>query len=273
MKTKKLAALFLCLMMLTALIPGFQHSASAASAVDPNLDWGSMKYNVGEYITLTWNVTGGNNVHVTDLEWYYVTEEDTIKSVYEYSISGKNGSHTHRVQEGGQLSFLFYFNYVNDYGQVEYDSWYNTYYIDANGWSNEDIGWTYYTGGSRSKGWIRDSGNWYLMNSNGVMQTGWAKNSGSWYLLNSSGAMQTGWTKDGGNWYFLGSNGAMRTGWVSDSGSWYFMNPSGSMHTGWLLQGGTWYYLWGNGAMATGTQYVDGRNNKFSSSGAWLGYK
>ena len=44
------------------------------------------------------------------------------------------------------------------------------------------------------------------------------------------------------------------------------------MQTGWVQSGKAWYYFDDTGAMVTGTVNVGGKKNKFSSTGAWLGY-
>lgn len=85
--------------------------------------------------------------------------------------------------------------------------------------------------------------------------------------------MGTGWLDDGGTWYHLSGSGAMDTGWLKKGGSWYWLASSGAMQVGWQRVGGTWYYLdpKTGGAMVTGTVVIDGRQERFSSSGAWLG--
>ena len=39
-----------------------------------------------------------------------------------------------------------------------------------------------------------------------------------------------------------------------------------------MAPGTQWYYFDSTGAMVTGKLEIDGRMNKFSDSGAWLGY-
>ncbi|MBN1075345.1 cell wall-binding protein [Clostridium botulinum] len=54
------------------------------------------------------------------------------------------------------------------------------------------------------KGWYEESGNWYYLNDEGVMQTGWVKDKDElWYYMNSNGVMQTGWSELKGVWYYL----------------------------------------------------------------------
>ena len=161
------------------------------------------------------------------------------------------------------------------------------------GWVNSGSVWYYYnTKGTKVTGWQQIGGAWYFFNSKGVMQTGWVQDGGKWYFMAGSGAMATGWVYDGGKWYYMSAAGTMVTGWIQLGGTWYYMTPSGAMatgwqqisgkwyyflssgamKTGWLQLGKTWYYFDANGAMVTGNYKIDGKTNKFSSSGAWIGY-
>ncbi len=143
----------------------------------------------------------------------------------------------------------------------------------TNRWVQAGTDWWYLdSNGSSASGWTLINGSWYhFMYLGGPMETGWIKDRGSWYYLNPSGAMATGWKQLGGQWYYLSSSGAMKTGWVQTGGAWYYLHASGAMHTGWLQQGKTWYYLKPGGAMVTGNYVINGKVNRFSSSGAWLG--
>ncbi len=109
------------------------------------------------------------------------------------------------------------------------------------------------------------------MNSNKLTQMGWIKNGSDWYYLNSYDDIKIGWINDGGSWYYTGSNGAMCTGWINDKGTVYFMGSNGVMTTGWLNINDNWFYLKKDGAMVTGTYMIDGKKNKFDTSGIWKG--
>jgi 2',3'-cyclic-nucleotide 2'-phosphodiesterase/3'-nucleotidase/5'-nucleotidase len=130
--------------------------------------------------------------------------------------------------------------------------------------------------------WVKDEGDWYHFDKDGIMQTGWVQVNGKWYFLDEEGAMQTGWHKDAGKWYYLdkvngdmkvnwaqingkwyffAKSGAMQTGWVKISNKWYFLDQTnGDMKTGWIKSGKYWYYLGKSGAMQTGWVVV---NNKW----------
>ncbi|WP_294405852.1 N-acetylmuramoyl-L-alanine amidase family protein [uncultured Clostridium sp.] len=114
------------------------------------------------------------------------------------------------------------------------------------GWDkNADGTWSYYNNGAKATGWVQ-SGAWYYLDANGIMQTGWLNDRGTWYYLNASGAMQTGWLNDRGTWYYLNASGAMQTGWLKDTdGRWYFLQSSGAMATNTVVDG---YKLGANGA-------------------------
>ena len=53
-------------------------------------------------------------------------------------------------------------------------------------------------------GWINLNGEWYYLNSSGVMVTGWLNLNGTWYYMYASGKMATNITIDG---WKIGSNG------------------------------------------------------------------
>jgi len=77
--------------------------------------------------------------------------------------------------------------------------------------------------------WKAQNGEWYYQ-ENGEQKTGWIQERGNWYFLNSDGVMMTGWYQDGRqDRYFLnrksdGVEGMMRTGWFYDENIWYFLN-------------------------------------------------
>ena len=168
-----------------------------------------------------------------------------------------NGSKVKGWQEINKVWYLFDSNGVMQTGWVESGG--KWYYL-------KDTGAMY-------TGWIGSGGKWYYLGSSGAMATGWIEDGGKWYFLGSSGAMATGWIKQGGKWYFLSASGAMATGWVQSGGKWYYMSPSGAMvEEGWVQYGATWYYFDSNGVMVTGDYVIKGKTNRFSSSGAWIGY-
>jgi hypothetical protein len=117
--------------------------------------------------------------------------------------------------------------------------------VVKSGWDkNADGTWSYYNNGAKAAGWVQ-SGAWYYLNANGIMQTGWVNNNGTWYYCNASGAMQTGWLLDGSTWYYLNASGAMQTGWLLDGSTWYYLNANGSMAANTTVGG---YKLGANGA-------------------------
>lgn len=81
----------------------------------------------------------------------------------------------------------------------------------ANYWSNLNGTWQYYQNGQKAIGWVKDSGNWYYLDTNGNMKTGWLVDNNNWYYLNNDGSMAHDTTVDG---YYLDSNGI----WNNKSG-------------------------------------------------------
>lgn len=69
-----------------------------------------------------------------------------------------------------------------------------------------DGNWIFIEDNQPGIGWKLVNGDWYYMDSNGIMQTGWVNYKGSWYYLYSSGRMAKNTYI--GNFY-VGSSGAM----------------------------------------------------------------
>lgn len=131
----------------------------------------------------------------------------------------------------------------------------------------------FHASGAMATGWVNDGGTWYYLHSSGAMATGWQKVNGTWYYLGADGAMVTNWQQVGGARYYFHSSGAMATGWVKTDGVWRYLHSSGAMVTGWQKANGFWYYLGADGAMVNdASAVIDGRESRFATSGAWLGY-
>jgi hypothetical protein len=89
---------------------------------------------------------------------------------------------------------------------------------------------------NNNNGWVLSSRNWYFY-KNGVMQKGWIKDDGTWYYLESNGKMKTGWLLWKNDWYYLASSGAMVTGWVYYGSHWYYLNSDGDMAKDTIIDG------------------------------------
>ena len=106
--------------------------------------------------------------------------------------------------------------------------------------------------------WKAQNGEWYYQ-ENGEQKTGWIQERGNWYFLNSDGVMMTGWYQDGRqDRYFLnrksdGVEGMMRTGWFYDENIWYFLN---TIHDGFYGK-----------AIAGQWQWIDGYCYLFDAQG------
>jgi glucan-binding YG repeat protein len=74
-------------------------------------------------------------------------------------------------------------------------------------------------------------------------------------IFSKSEEMQTGWVKVRGEWYHLNSEGVMDRGWVKVADTWYYLDPYlGEMASNeWVLYNNNdWYYADSNGEMTTG---------------------
>ncbi|MBN1065743.1 lysozyme [Clostridium botulinum] len=74
---------------------------------------------------------------------------------------------------------------------------------------------------------------WCVEGQDGKVIKGWYEESGNWYYLNDEGVMQTGWVKDKDKlWYYMDSNGVMQTGWIELKGVWYYLEESSTGYKG-----------------------------------------
>lgn len=135
--------------------------------------------------------------------------------------------------------------------------------------------------GMRLTGFRKYNGNvYYLLPSNGVMQTGWKTIDGYKYYFGTDGVrrsgfatvagkkyyfapysfdkshpgrMVTGITKIGSKYYYLNKYGVLKTGWIVENGvrGWYDSNGAAGK-TGWKKKGSEWFYLQANGMGKTG---------------------
>ena len=137
----------------------------------------------------------------------------------------------------------------------------------SNGWHYVRNSWYYVRAGKPVTGWLKVSGKWYYLGSDGVMKTGWLKVGGKTYYLNKNGAMRTGWLKKKNASYYFLSNGVMRTGWLKLRKKWYYFDANGVKQTGWLNIGGKQYYLGTKGAMRTGWVKLNGVSYYFDKNG------
>lgn len=129
-------------------------------------------------------------------------------------------------------------------------------------WQSNGTSWSYIDlYGNKTTGWLRWQGNYYYMDSNGIMVEGWKSINGKWYHFKpGSGIMTTGWLYYKGSWYFLDrNNGAMATGIIKDGTKTYWLNPGGDMATGWKGMTYAWYYFSpSSGERVTGWLYNGG---------------
>lgn len=124
---------------------------------------------------------------------------------------------------------------------------------NAEGWTNVNNSWRYYTGQSMQTGWCKNNGAWYYLNEYGMAESGWIKSEGKYYYLDTyTGKMLTGWIQDGGNWYYLNSSGEMVTGWLEYNENLYYLNTSGVMVKDIYIGE---YYLGPDGAWREGQQH------------------
>ena len=135
--------------------------------------------------------------------------------------------------------------------------------------------------GMRLTGFRKYNGDvYYLLPSNGVMQTGWKTIDGYKYYFGTDGVrrsgfatvagkkyyfapysfdkshpgrMVTGITKIGNKYYYLNKYGVLKTGWIVENGvrGWYDSNGAAGK-TGWKKKGSEWFYLQANGMAKTG---------------------
>jgi glucan-binding repeat-containing protein len=154
----------------------------------------------------------------------------------------------------------------------------------------------YYQGKKMNSGWLTIGGKTYYI-SNSAASTGWKTISDKKYYFNSKGEMQTGFVKVKGDYYLLNSEGVLqlttkkqgvtidedgvchiKKGWYKDSkGRYYYRNANGSTAKNkWITTKGKKYYVGSNGRRTTGFKTIQKKNYYFKKDGSmktgWLTY-
>lgn len=169
--------------------------------------------------------------------------------------------------------------YFTSSGAMQKNCWRQTsnkkwYFLGADGalYKNKWLNWKgqkYFlsANGSMVTGWNTINKKRYHFSSSGAMtRNNWVKTAGgNWYFLQSNGVLlKSDWLKWKGKWYYLSSNGSMVTGWKNIGGKkYYFYSPNGDMAAS------TWignYYVGADGAMTpTSWSSGDGTRKVYSS--------
>lgn len=134
--------------------------------------------------------------------------------------------------------------------------------VSIDGWQVSNEGWSYYEDNNAKIGWLRDNGNYYYLNSDGIMTTGWIDVNDNWYYMKPSGEMATGWQDINGKCYFMQESGEMKTGWLKYNGDWYYLGLNGAMVSDVNIDG---YYLGKDGILNSenNSNQNNGENEKF----------
>ena len=248
---------------------------------DPVSDWqlidGNWYYfDPGTNAMVTgWLENGGNRYYLDEngvrLTGWVVLEDGT------YYISPSNGSAVtgwidaedgrhHLDETTGRMST----------GWLDWGG--DRYYLDDNGlpfcgWLETQDG-RYFLDeeGTMVTGWISTTeGICYLNETTGAVTTGWMELDGQRYYFGGDGYMATGWTDTEEGRYYLDENGYLVTGWLDLEGKRYLLDDNGLMTLGWYTNDeGTRYYFREDGTMAIGQVEIDGVNNFFTSTGAYV---
>lgn len=116
------------------------------------------------------------------------------------------------------------------------------------GWQKNDLtgnAWMFFDhSGAQKIGWLKDDGQWWFMNKDGIMQAStWITDANKDYYLQKSGAMAVSrWLKKDGHDVYVDNSGALKTGWLFDKNmdAWYYLNPNtGFMETSGVIDGWT----------------------------------
>lgn len=152
------------------------------------------------------------------------------------------------------------------------------YYLDESGLMT--VGWVetrdgrYFLDdtGAMVTGWITTTeGTCYLNETTGAVTTGWLDLDGQRYYLDGNGYLATGWTETVEGRYYLNELGQPATGWLDLAGKRYHLDENGLMTLGWYTDpDGVRYYFREDGTMAVGQVEIDGVNNFFTSTGAYV---
>ena len=192
-----------------------------------------------------------------DLQWFYANADGSLVTGWK-KISGK----------------WYYF-----WPAMAWDSviWFNKAGVQDWGAEDPDIYAFDVNGAMITNAWFRDfTKSWYYLGNDGRAVKGWIRDGGKWYYLDSkTGLMYCGsmYRMSNGKVYGFSTNGDMVTGWYQYDGDWYYFRDSGSrMENEWVLDGGKWYYLKNDGRMARNEKLtIKGKDYSFGEHGEWLG--
>ena len=178
------------------------------------------------------SLSNANKITIMAYDWGMYGDLADLYNQYSYTDAVMcYGSSVSRHDKNGMYIALNTPWYQRTDGKWAYWASPGTY---QTAWKQVGGQWYYFSsGGVMQTGWIELSGKWYYLRTatnvpvsgpQGAMVIGWFKDpaNGNWYYMNSSGVMQTGWVQEGGYWYFLHSNGTMGTGWIYTGGYWYY---------------------------------------------------
>jgi glucan-binding YG repeat protein/beta-lactamase superfamily II metal-dependent hydrolase len=154
----------------------------------------------------------------------------------------------------------------------------NKYYLDKDhaatvGWQKIDNLWYYFDeAGIMQTGWKLINYNWYFMDKNGIMQTGWIEDKSSKYYLSDEGTMTTGKKYIDNKWYFFGQDGILQTGFYNNKGKTYYSTNDGEMVANeWVKTKTNKYYIKADSSIAIGDAIINNEEEKFDSSGRYIG--
>ena len=124
-----------------------------------------------------------------------------------------------------------------------------------------------------SDGWTYADGKFHYVDDGDPYYTGWV---GSYYVQNGV-MLYDHIVRDDGNWYYVDTNGVyVNSGWYNVGGNNYpryiYANSNGTLkYNEWARINGVWYYFEDCYMVADTICYIDGEYHKFAKSGAWLG--
>ena len=240
--------------------------------------------------------------------WYFANADGTLRrdcaiwSGGTYYYAGSNGALTGGLHEAGGK--LRYFDasgaLVKKEGWVAADDvWYylnvdgtlrknavvpdkkNFYYVGEDGKLTDKIlevegVLRYFDKNGRMKqnsGWVLYEGDWYFLNSQGVVCTGMITRdaAGTLYLLGEDGKAGEGMfeTEEGKTLYFK-KDGALgkNAGWIVYDGSWFYIDADGAVSKDTtVVTGGKTYYVGEDGKLAGGFRTIDEKLRYFFADG------
>jgi len=236
--------------------------------------------------------------------WLY--DDGAQLTLYSYSSADLQGGKLYHINDRGYMSVGWekidgWWYWFDDSGIKAKNCWIrdsagwcylgNAGNVLINCWVEDTQGKCYLDSNGRmaENTWVKYNNSWYYVDADGHQCTGWIQVGGQWYFLNSYGVMmsdcwvfktESGLKVLGGNTksdrskypsYYLGEDGTMATGWEKIDDQWFWFDKDGVMaKDSWKLDSVGWCRLSKDGSMLTNCWQQDSKGTCYIGENGYI---